>query len=237
MINPDPLVFLPGFMCDARLFWHQILDFSATHTVMVARLRGLSIEEMAGHVLAQAPERFSLVGHWLGGLVAMEILRRAPERVSQVAMIDVSPLPETPQAAGLREPRIVRARTGRLDEAMLEEVPASALYQGDGLQDVQAMMLEMSSAMGAEEFHNQSRALIRRPDQQRALRNTKVRAMLICGEYDTICPPRRHEFLAELMPHAEFRLILGAGHLAPLEQPEKVTRALREWLAAPLLLK
>ncbi len=79
---------------------------------------------------------------------------------------------------------------------------------------------------------------MRRPDQQRALRNTKIRAMLICGEYDRICPPRRHEFLAELMPHADFRLILGAGgHLAPLEQPEKVTRALREWLAAPLLLK
>lgn len=224
-------------MCDARLFWHQILDFSATHSVMVAKLHGATVEDMAAHVLAQAPERFSLIGHWLGGVVAMEILRRAPDRVAEVALIDVSPLPEQPQVAGVREQRIIRARTGRLDEVMLEEVPATALYQGAGLRDVQAMMLDMASNLGVEEFHNQSRALMRRPDQQRALRNTKVRAMLICGEYDSICPPRRHEFLAELMPHAEFRVILGAGHLAPLEQPEKVTAALRDWLAAPLLLK
>lgn len=234
---PDPIVFLPGFMCDARLFWHQILDFSATHAVMVMPLRGPTVEEMAQHVLAQAPTKFALVGHWLGGLVAMEIMRRAPERLSQVALLDVSPLPETPQVSGERELRIARVRAGRLDEVMLEEVPASTLEQGPLLQDVQAMMLEMASALGPEAFNIQSRALMRRPDQQRALRNTKIRAMLICGEYDRICPPRRHEFLAELMPHADFRLILGAGHLAPLEQPEKVTRALREWLAAPLLLK
>jgi len=95
----------------------------------------------------------------------------------------------------------------------------------------------MADTFGPEGFARQSRALMRRPDQQRALRNTRVRAMLICGEHDTICPPRRHEFLAELMPHAEFRLILDAGHLSPLEQPLKVTRALRDWLDSPLLLR
>lgn len=236
-MSADPLVFLPGFMCDARLFWHQIIDFSVDRMVLIAPLEGATIEEMAEAVLARAPARFALVGHWLGGLVAMEILRRAPERVAEIALIDVSPLPETPQAAAQREPRIVRARTGRLDEAMLEEVPATALAPGEGRAEVQAMMLEMAQALGSEVFTNQSRALMRRPDQQRALRSTKVRAVLICGEYDTICPPRRHEFLAELMPHAEFKLILGAGHLAPIEQPVKVSKALRDWLDAPLLLR
>lgn len=233
----EPLLFLPGFMCDARLFWHQIVDFSADRMVMVAPLEGATIEDMAEAVLAQAPLRFALVGHWLGGLVAMEILRRAPERVAEIALINISPLSEPPQAAAMREPRIVRARTGRLDDAMLEEVPATALAPGEGRAEVQAMMLEMAEGLGAEVFTNQSRALMRRPDQQRALRSTKVRAVLICGEYDTICPPRRHEFLAELMPHAEFKLILGAGHLSPLEQPVKVSKALRDWLDAPLLLK
>lgn len=234
---PDPLLFLPGFMCDARLFWHQIAEFSAERMVSVAPLLGDSVEDMAETVLAAAPARFNLVGHWLGGIVAMEMLRRAPDRIAQIALIDVSPLPETPQAAGLREPRIVRARTGRLDEVMLEEIPPGALAPGPGSHDALAMLLDMAEALGPETFTRQSRALMRRPDQQRALRNTKVRATLICGEYDTICPPRRHEFLAELMPHADFRLILSAGHLAPLEQPEKVTQALREWLGAPLLLK
>ncbi|MGD9918574.1 MAG: alpha/beta fold hydrolase [Paenirhodobacter sp.] len=233
----DPLVFLPGFMCDARLFWHQIIAFSAERPVLVMPLSGATVEEMAEAVLAAAPPRFAVVGHWLGGIVAMEMLRRAPERVAAIALIDVSPLPETPQVAAQREPRIIRARTGRLDEAMLEEIPETALAPGPHRPEIQAMLLDMADVFGAEGFTVQSRALMRRPDQQRALRNTRVRAMLICGEYDTICPPRRHEFLAELMPHAEFRLILSAGHLAPLEQPEKVTQALRDWLAAPLLLR
>ena len=167
----------------------------------------------------------------------MEILRRVPDRVAAIALLDVSPLSETPATAALREARIIRARTGRLDEAMLEEIPAAALAPGEGQMAVQAMVLDMAGALGPETFTRQSRALMRRPDQQRALRNTKVRAMLICGEFDTICPPRRHEFLAELMPHAEFRAILEAGHLCPLEQPHKVTQALRDWLDAPLLLR
>jgi len=236
-MSADPLVFLPGFMSDARLFWHQILDFSTERAVMVAPLTGATIEEMAEAALAIAPPKFALVGHWLGGVVAMEMLRRAPDRISAITLMNVSPLPETPQMASLREPRIIRARTGRLDEAMLEEIPTEALAPTEGRTEVQAMMLEMAGGLGPEVFTTQSRALMRRPDQQRALRNTKVRALLICGEYDTICPPRRHEFLAELMPHAEFRLILSAGHLSPLEQPVKVTQALRDWLDAPLLLR
>lgn len=232
-MSADPLIFLPGFMCDARLYWHQIIAFSADRAVIAAPLAGATVEEMAERVLAVAPPRFSLVGHWLGGLVAMEMTRRVPERVSGLGLIDVSPLAETPAQAAGREPRIVRARTGRLDEVMLEEIPAAALAPGAGRAEVQAMLLEMAGTLGPELFTSQSRALMRRPDQQRALRNLRVRTLLICGEYDTICPPRRHEFLAELMPQARFRLIPGAGHLAPLEQPLLVSEALRDWLDAP----
>ncbi|OOY30968.1 alpha/beta hydrolase [Thioclava sp. F36-6] len=232
----DPLVFLPGFMCDARLFWHPLQELSSERSVMVARLRGATIEEMAQTVLDEAPPQFALVGHWLGAIVAIEILRRAPDRVSQVALLDVSPLPEMPQIAAARETRIVKALTGRLDEMMLEEIPAESLAPEPGRAEIQAMMLEMAAGLGADTFEAQSRALMRRPDLQRTLRATKTRALLMCGEYDKICPPRRHEFLAELMPHAEFRLILGAGHLSPLEQPEKITQNLRDWLEAPLLL-
>ena len=118
---------------------------------------------------------------------------------------------------------------------MLAEIPPAALAPGESRPLAQALMLEMAAALGPDRFTEQSRALMRRPDQQRALRNIKTRALIMCGEYDTICPPRRHEFLAELMPHATFQLILDAGHLSPLEQPEKVTQSIAGWLAAPLL--
>ncbi|MFT3689289.1 alpha/beta fold hydrolase [Paenirhodobacter sp.] len=230
-MSGDPLVFLPGFMCDARLFWHQIVYFSALRPVICVPLEGDTIEEMADSIIPRLPERFTLVGHWLGGVVAMEILRRIPHRVAEIVMIDVSPLAESAQFASQREDRIIRALSGRLDEAILEEVPASTLGPGEGALTAQAMLLEMAGALGPETFARQSRALMRRPDLQRALRSARQRALLVCGEFDTICPPRRHEILAELMRLAEFRLIRGVGHLAPLEAPEELTRLLVKWFA------
>lgn len=230
-MSGDPLVFLPGFMCDARLFWHQIVHFSAHRPVICAPLNGDTIEEMADNVIPHLPERFTLVGHWLGGVVAMEILRRIPHRVIEIVMIDVSPLAESAQFASQREDRIIRALSGRLDEAVLEEVPAATLGEGEGALSAQAMLLEMAEALGPEVFARQSRALMRRPDLQRALRSARQRALLICGEFDTICPPRRHEILTELMRLAEFRMIRGVGHLAPLEAPDEVTRLMEKWFA------
>ncbi|HEY0275612.1 MAG TPA: alpha/beta hydrolase [Paenirhodobacter sp.] len=230
-MSADPLVFLPGFMCDARLFWHQIVHFSTERVVIIVPLDGDTIEEMADNILPRLPERFTLVGHWLGGVVAMEILRRVPHRVAEIVLIDVSALAESSQFASQREDRIIKALSNRMDEAVLEEVPASTLGPDDVAQTAQAMMLEMAGALGPETFARQSRALMRRPDLQRALRSARQRALLICGEFDTICPPRRHEILCELMRMAEFRLIRGVGHLAPIEAPEEVTRLMAKWFA------
>lgn len=236
--GPEPLLLIPGLMMDARAFWHQIITVSALRPVQVASLGALaSVEEMAKAVLDHAPPRFAVAGHWLGGLVAMEVLKRAPERVTRIALMDVNPLPENPQVAAAREPRLVGARAGRLAEMMLQEVPASTLAPGPGLADVQAILQDMADALGVDAYLAQSRALVRRPDHQRTLRTARLPALVLCGEHDTLCPVRRHEFLAELMPHARFELIRNAGHLPMLEQPEAVTAALLGWLSAPLLLR
>ncbi|GGH55931.1 alpha/beta fold hydrolase [Frigidibacter albus] len=236
--GPEPLLLIPGLMMDARAFWHQIITVSALRPVQVACLGTLpSVEEMARAVLEHAPPRFAVAGHWLGALVAMEILKRAPERVTRIALMDVNPLPENPQVAAAREPRLVGARAGRLAEMMLQEVPASTLAPGPGLDEVQAILLDMADALGVDAYLAQSRALVRRPDHQRTLRTARLPALVLCGEHDTLCPVRRHEFLAELMPHARFELIRNAGHLPMLEQPEAVTAALLGWLSAPLLLR
>lgn len=231
-MSGDPLVFLPGFMCDMRLFWHQIVHFSPNRPVIILPLTGDTIEEMADAVTAHLPPRFTLVGHWLGGVVAMEILRRLPHRVSEVVLMNVSALAESAQFASQREDRIIRALSNRLDEAMLEEVPAATLGEGEASTNAQAMLLEMAESIGAEAFARQSRALMRRPDLQRALRSARQRVLLLCGEFDTICPPRRHEILAELIPLAECRMIRDAGHLLPLEAPDEVTQIMDKWFAA-----
>lgn len=237
-MTAEPLLLIPGFMEDARAFLPQIAAFSSERAVQIAAFGAVeTIEDMARDVLAVAPPFFALAGHWLGGLVAMEILRRAPEHVSRVALMDVVTLAETPKAAAEREPRIAMARAGRLAEAMEQEIPPAALASGPGRAKIQSRLREMAEDLGPEAFARQSRALMRRPDQQKTLRSAMVQTLVLCGAEDRLCPVRRHEFLAALMPRATLKVIEGAGHVPCLEQPEAVTSALREWLSTPYLLR
>jgi len=234
----EPIVFLPGMMCDARLFGPQIAELSGEHAVMCAPIsQGERIEEIASGLLDQLPARFALAGLSMGGIVAMEILRRAPERITRIALMDTNPLPETPQVAAGREPQIIGARAGRLLEVMRDEMKPNYLAPGPGRADVLALVMDMADALGPEVFVRQSRALQRRRDQQKTLRACKVPALVLCGEHDALCPIKRHTFMAELIPFAELCVISGAGHLPTLEQPEVTTAALRDWLAQPLVLQ
>ncbi|MEM6729434.1 MAG: alpha/beta hydrolase, partial [Pseudomonadota bacterium] len=133
----EPVVFLPGMMCDARLFAPQLDALSRDRAVMVAPTSlGARIEEMAAEALAAAPAKFALAGLSLGGIVAMEIVRKAPERVTRLALMDTNPVAETPERAAEREPQIVRVKTGRLAEVMRDEMKPQYLAQGPRRQAV-----------------------------------------------------------------------------------------------------
>ena len=234
----EPLVLLPGFMCDSRLYEDQMADLGRDFVLVSAPVwAGERIEEIASNLLTQLPAKFALAGHSFGGMVAMEILRRAPERVTRIALMNVTPLPETPDFAAMREPRIVGARSGRLAEIMSEEIPVSALAPGPGRGAVRARMLEMAENLGPEAFYCQTRAIQRRRDQQSTLRKLTQPMLIICGAYDTIYPVKRHEFLSQLIPYSKLRVIETAGHLPTLEAPRDVTLALREWMSQPLVLR
>lgn len=236
-MTKEPLVLLPGMMCDARLFGPQIAELSADKVVTVAPItQGERVEEIASNLLDQLPRRFALAGLSMGGIVAMELLRRAPDRVSRIALMDTNPLPETPQVAAAREPQIVAAKAGRLLDVMRDEMKPNYLAPGAHRHEVLDLVMDMARALGPEIFIRQSRALQRRPDQQNTLRKSKVPALILCGVYDVLCPVKRHEFMSELMPNAELVVIEGAGHLPTLERPEETTDAMRRWLNKPLRL-
>ena len=231
---PEPLVLIPGMMCDARLYWPQMLALGRTRAVTVAPITtASSVGAMASAVLEASPHRFALAGLSMGGIVAMEVLRRAPERVTRVALMDTNCLPETPQMAAAREPHIVRVQAGRLEEVMRDELKPNYLAPGAGRVEVLKTVMDMARSLGPQVFVAQSRALQRRPDQQKTLRHARQPALVLCGEHDALCPVKRHVFMAEIMPNAVRRVIPDAGHLPTLEQPEAVTAALEEWLAMP----
>ena len=234
----EPLVLLPGMMCDARLFGPQIAELSSEYSIMVSPItRGERIEEIASGLLDELPARFALAGLSMGGIVAMELLRRAPDRISRIALMDTSPLAETPQASTAREPQIIKARTGQLHALMRDEVLPTYLGPGPFRAEISELMLDMADALGPEVFVRQSRALQRRRDQQVTLRKCRVPTLFLCGEHDELCPVKRHTFMAELIPGAELRVIDVAGHLPTLETPAETTQALRDWMSQPLILR
>ena len=241
MSNPerhDPILWIPGFMADARLFLPQIVALGSLRAmqVVVAATHD-TIEAMSAEILRHAPEKFVLVGQGLGGDIALDILRRAPERVARLCLIATEPLSEPPQIAAAREARIVAVKAGRLVEIMREEIPATALADSLWRDEVLALVRDMALNLGEGVFIRQSRALQRRPDQQKTLRRSKVPALILAGEADSLVPLRRAEFTAGLMPFGKLHKIPGAGHLPTLEQPEAVTEALERFLIGPILLR
>lgn len=235
---PEAIVFLPDMMSDATLFRHQMTALSAHHAVMAAPVsNGERIEEIASGLLDQLPMRFALVGLGLGASVALELMRRAPDRISRVCLISASPLAETPVEAADREPLIIAARAGRLDEAMQAVLRPEHLALSPARREILSEVYAKAQTLGPELFIRQMRALQRRRDHQSTLRRCAVPMLVLCGEVDGQVPVKRHAFMAELVPHAEFATIPGAGHLPPLEAPEIMTEALKAWLKLPLVLR
>lgn len=234
----EPLVFLPGMMCDGRLFGPQVAALSGHHPItMMPMTRGDSIEAIARQVVAAAPPRFALLGLSMGGIVAMELARLIPERITRLCLMDTNPMPETPSKKAEREPQIIRVQAGRLREVMGEEMKPNYLAPGPQRADVLRLVMEMAETLGPEVFVRQSRALQKRPDQQRTLRTLKIPTLVMCGRDDRLCPVQRHEFIAHLIPKARLEVIEEAGHLPVLEQPEVVNEILADWLAEPLVLR
>lgn len=233
----DPILFIPGLMQDARAFLPQIIALGLRHPAQVYVPVLDSIERMSDDALRGAPPRFALVGHGLGGDVALDILRRAPERVTCMVLLATDPLAEPPQMAALREARMVAAQAGRLAQAVAEDVPASALADTPGREAVLSLLQSMALGLGEGVYLRQCKALQRRPDQQRTLRRATVPALFLAGAEDTVHPLRRQTFSRDLMPTSALKILAGTGHLPMLEDPEAVTAAITGFLAGPMILR
>ena len=226
-----PLVLLPGLMCDERLFAPQVAAFSGERAVQVGCLTTAdNVGDMARSVLSAAPEQFALAGLSLGGIVAMEVVRQAPERVQRLALMDTNPLPEPPDVATVRAAQIERVKSGALVEVMRDELKPHYLVDGPRRAAVLEVCMEMAMALGADVFVHQARAISGRADQRATLRRFSVPTMILTGESDALCPMDRHTLMHDLIDDASLIVVPGAGHLPTLEQPDLTTEAMRTWL-------
>ena len=152
-MSSEPIVFLPGMMCDARIFAPQIDGLSHERAVMVAPVHlGERVEEIASTILDMTPRRFGLCGLSLGGTVAIELIRRAPDRVSRLCLMDTNPMSETLVSAAEREPQIIAARTGRLEQIMREDLILNYLAETPFKAHILELMVDMALSLGPELF-------------------------------------------------------------------------------------
>jgi len=227
----EPLLFLPGMMCDARLYGPQIDAFSYERPIMTAPINDHdTVEALASKILENAPQRFALAGLSMGGIVAMQVFRQAPERITRLALLDTNPKAEHPTIAQNREPQMQKVRDGHLRAVMRDEMKPNYLTDGPRMGQILDLCMAMAETLGPDVFINQSRALQSRPDQQETLRAVKIPTLILCGEDDALCPIHRHELMHDLIPGSTLTIIKNAGHLPTLEQPDATNEALAQWL-------
>jgi len=222
---------IPGMMCDERIFAPQIEGLSDSIRIIVADISGYStVHELAAEVLKKSPPKFDLLGHSMGGIVAMEMYSQEPNRIEKLVLMDTNPKAELEEVKAMRDPQMKAAREGKLVDVMRDEMKPNYLDASDNRESILHTCMEMAKSMGTEVFMNQSKALQTREDQQSTLRLIEVPVLVICGSNDKLCPVERHELMHNIINHSELKIINNAGHMPTLEQPKETTEVLKKWL-------
>ncbi len=236
--NPQrsAVLFLPGLLCDAGLWRHQLAALDGWAGCTVADLtRDDTLEAMAARAMEGLPGRFAVVALSMGGYVAFELLRQAPGRVARLCLMDTSARSDTAdQARRRRGLMALVASGGRFRGVTPRLLPA--LLHPDRLGDA-ALVREitaMADRVGKAAYLRQQGAILDRPDSRPDLPGIRVPTLVLAGEADAMTPPALSAEIATGIPDALLRLVPGAGHLPPLEQPAAVTDLLLRWLHGAL---
>jgi pimeloyl-ACP methyl ester carboxylesterase len=226
------VMLLCGLLCDEVVWKAQADALRGEYDVRILTfLEQDSMQAMAEHVLRNAPERFALAGHSMGGRVALEVLRRAGARVERLALLDTGFDPAAPDEAGRRAVLVDQAaQQGIGSIAASWGLPMLAPRHRHDPVLVQAVV-DMVGRMSPAIYQAQTRALLGRPDATGVLQDIGCPTLILCGTEDGWSPPERHRRMAELAPRAILRLVDDCGHMSMMEQPDAVLSALREWLA------
>ena len=231
MTDVDDLILLPGMMCDARLFAPQIAVLQDSMRISVPLpVSAPNMAQLAAEVLADAPDCFALGGVSMGGILAMEIIRQAPQRVTHLALIDTNPFAERDEVKARRTPQMDAVRDGRLAAVMRDEMKPSYFTHRADNADLLDLTMAMATDLGPDAFIAQSLALRDRPDYEATLRHVTCSTLILCGRHDQLCPVERHEAIKAMIPHARLCIVEEAGHLPTIETPGIVTTALQELL-------
>lgn len=224
----DPLVLLPGMGCSDRL-WGGVRQRLPEVVTSTAPLDRPDLDEAVDALLARLPERFALAGLSLGGIVAMAVTRRAPERVTKLCLIATNPRPPTPRQHEAWAAQLDDLATGRTARDLQTDL-LPVLLHPDVVPRLREVTLAMADDVGEDVLAAQLRLQGTRVDERPGLQAVAVPTLVLAGDADALCPVARHEEMRDLVPGSTLTVLPETGHLSPLERPDEVAAALRGWL-------
>jgi pimeloyl-ACP methyl ester carboxylesterase len=229
----EPLLMLPGLICDSRIFASQFETFDrAASAADYGDADDLGA--MAALVLADAPARFALLGHSMGARVALEVVRQAPERVTRLALVSTGvhlPSPtEAPSRHALRDLGCAHGMAALVDAWLPPMVASPRCDDAAFMAPLRTMCIEA----GLGRFEAQIAALLARREVESLLPHIACPVLVAVGSEDRWSPPSQHEAIAALIPDARLVVVEGAGHMLPVEAPGAFNQAIADWLSQPV---
>lgn len=227
----ETVVLVPGLLCDRAVWAAQVEALSGDFNVQVPQLDSQdSIASMGRDVLALSSGPFSLVGHSMGGYVALEMMRQAPHRIRRLALLSTQPRSDSSEQATRRRALFDDARRGLFTD-VISGFPALLFHESrlDEPSLVDAFA-EMGRRVGKEAFLRQQLAIMGRVDSVASLPDISCPTLVLCGRQDLITPRENSELMAAAIPGASLTVLGDCGHMAPMERPAAVNAALREWM-------
>jgi len=230
----NPLILLPGLASDHVMWQAQLAVLPSRWQAHVTDVHARcdTIEAMARTLLDDHPGELVLCGASMGGIVAMEVARQAPQRIRGLALLGTTARPETDEVRALREAAIVLFDQGRAAEVLRANVPLA--FHASRASDKTLVRTYMDFVLhaGSAQLIRQNRAIMARPDARRHLPDVRCPVLMVCGDADQLTPPECAREIAALVPDARLEMIARCGHMLTMEQPEHVNDLLLEWLDA-----
>jgi pimeloyl-ACP methyl ester carboxylesterase len=230
MTQRQHLVLVPGLVCDVEVWRNQVdhLDDIANPFIPTVDAAE-TMAEMARSVLDAAPERFALAGFSMGGYVALEMLRQAPERITRLSLLDTSARTDTPEKTAWRHKVIAACRRGEYTSVIADMIKI-LLHPKHQTGPLLEFVYAMTRRVGADVYERRQRAQMTRSDSREMLARTNINVRVICGRQDGMSSMTEHAEIAELAPRGRLSVIEECGHMSLIEQPHAVSALMRDWL-------
>jgi pimeloyl-ACP methyl ester carboxylesterase len=231
MDNTMPILLVPGLVSSPRIYAPVVPALWRFGPVTVANhIRDDNMGAIARRILAEAPPRFALAGHSMGGYIAFEIVRQAPDRVAKLALINTQARPDTPEATERRCGMIARAQGGGYCAILDELFPGFVHPSRLGEAALRQLVHDMGDDIGVEAFVRQQTAILSRADSRPTMATIKCPTLVLTGDADNTIPNSLSVEMAQGIPGARLAIIPDCGHLPQVERTQACADALVEWL-------